>query len=571
MKLQAPDSPKPQVAGFHLSWRRLQQSIAEPCGFGGLLVGISLALSFAMWLYPVDFLLGTSAYWQQQDADITQYIAGFNAFAREPWQWPLLHISSINWPDGTLATFVDIIPLYAAILKFFVHGADAPFWNPYGAWILICYFLQGVGAWWICREAGIKSWITLSVLTLFLALFPALSFRVMHISLMSQWLLVFAFAVYFRSTRQNTLAWKTWTALIFSAFYINIYLFSMLSIIFAADMIRFAPRMGWRKSVLTLGVPYGLLALSLFATMLPLPPGADLKEAGFGYYSMNVLSPFAGGKLLQWPHPQGHDGQGEGFNYLGVFLLGLFIYAIALRSRHDRSFWVRHKILLTALLLVTFYALSNQIYVGTTHLFDLYLPWPGLLTGPFRVSGRFFWLAGYAVVIFTIVTVHRHAPARRTSFLLSLVLLLQIWDLGPHHLQVRAKVTQQPSTALLDKAAWDHLLGNNIKTLYFYPPFRCSKASPHSTLLSTMRYAAERKINLSTGYVARAAKPCVGYENEIASATDESIAFVFLRAEFEGIGKIEQLFGDKSSVACTEVDFAYLCKRVHKGKSEENL
>lgn len=86
-----------------------------------------------------------------------------------------------------------------------------------------------------------------------------------------------------------------------------------------------------------------------------------------------------------------------------------------------------------------------------------------------------------------------------------------------------------------------------------------------------MRYAAERKINLSTGYVARATKHCEGYENKIASASDESIAFVFLRAEFEGIGKIEQLFGDKSSVACTEVDFAYLCRRVHKGESEKSL
>lgn len=535
-----------------------------------MVLAAGLALAFAMWLYSPDFLLGTSAYWQQQDEDITQYIAGFNAFVREPWQWPLLHISSINWPAGTLATFVDIIPLYAAILKLFSHGTDTSFWNPYGAWITICYLLQGFGAWWICREAGMKSWIALVVLTLLLASFPALSFRVVHTSLMSQWLLVFALAVYLRSTRQNRLAWKAWTALVFFAFYINIYLFSMLSIVFIADVGRFMPQAGWRKSALALGFAYGLLILSLFATMLPLAASASLKDSGFGYYSMNILSPFAGGKVLQWPHPQGHDGQGEGFNYLGVFLLGLCIYGVTLIARHDRAFWIRHKALLIALILVTLYALSNRIYIGTVHLFDIYMPpWTTLLTGTLRASGRFFWLAGYAVVVFSVVTVYRHVPARRASLLLAIVLLLQIWDLGPHHLRVRDKIARQSPNALLSKTAWNRFLGNDIKTLYFYPPFRCGTASPHSTLLPTMLYAAQRKLNLSTGYVARAVKPCNNYKDEITSATDDSIAFVFLRTEFKDIGKIEQLFGEKLSVACTEIDFAYLCKRTRKGDAEK--
>lgn len=565
MEAQASKSLIKLQAKFSQTRHLVHELFAGPAEWGGLLIGTGISLGFAIWLYRVEFLLGTSAYWLQQDADITQYIAGFNAFMREPWQWPILRISSINWPGGTLATFVDAIPLYAVVLKLFRNGADAPFWNPYGAWVAISYLLQGIGAWWICREAEVKSWITLAVLACLLASFPALSYRVVHISLMSQWLLIFAFAVYLRSTRKGMLAWRTWTVLIFCAFYINIYLFSMVSIVFAVDAGRFLRRQDWRNVVPTLAVPYGLLALSLFVTMLPLPAGSGTSEGGFGYYSMNVLSPLAGGKFLQWPNPVANDGQGEGFNYLGVFLVGLFIYSISLRLRHDRLFWSRHMLLLSTLFTVILYAVSNKVYIGTLHLFDVYMPsWTAPLTGQLRVSGRFFWLVGYAVVIFTVLTVVRYAGLRRPNSLLVVLLLLHLWDLGPHHSHVRSIANPPKGTVRLDNIAWDRFLGSHIKTLYFYPSFGCGKGSPHATLLPTMRYAAERRLNLSTGYVARAAKLCDEYQSDISSTVNESVAFVFVKEEIAGMPRIEELFGGVSSVHCAEVGFAYLCKRTSK-------
>jgi hypothetical protein len=549
--------------------RRLQRQLAAATGAGGMLVSVLLSLAFARWLYSAAFLRGHGPFWQSQDGDIAQYIAGINAFVREPWQWPLLHISSINWPTGTLATFVDTVPLFALFLKLIHHAPLDGLWNPYGRWIMICYALQGVAAWWICREANLKSWVALAALTLLLASFPALSYRIHHTSLMSQWILLFGFAIYLRGTRLGRVASGPWIALVVCAFYINIYLFSMLSALFAADVMRRLRQGSWRAALLAPVAAYGLLGLTLFATMLPLGAATGAAEWGFGYYSMNLLAPFAGGALMTWPHAIANSGQGEGFNYLGVFLIALAVYAVRLRTRADRGFWSRHRPLLAILLLLVVYALSNAVYLGEALVLRWWTPgWAHLITGQLRASGRFFWPVGYAIVIFTVLTIGRHAGRRRAPLLLVLVTALQLWDLGPHHNMVRTSL-QQASPALIDEARWNGFLGSSTDTLYFYPSFRCGKNPANDTMLPTMLYAAKHKMNLSTGYVARVAKPCGGMAAEIASARSPSAAFVFVRSEFAGREDVEKLMGGQAAATCIDADFAYLCKRLEPASTEK--
>jgi hypothetical protein len=546
--------------------RSLRQLLAAP-GAGGALVAVLLSLSFARWLYSTAFLRGFGPFWESQNSDITQYIAGFNAFVREPWQWPLLHISSINWPTGTLATFVDTVPLFALILKLVHHVNPDGLTNPYGRWITICYILQGVGAWWICREANLKSWVALAALTLLLASFPALSYRIHHTSLMSQWILLFGFAIYLRSSRLGRIATGPWITLVVCAFYINIYLFSMLSALFAADIVRHFRQGSWRAALLAPVAAYGLLGLSLFATMLPLGAANGSAEWGFSYYSMNLMAPFAGGALLSWPHVIAHSGQGEGFNYLGVFLIALAVYAVRLRGRADGMFWSRHRPLLAILLVLVLYALSNTVYLGEAVVLQWWMPeWTQLITGQLRSSGRFFWPVGYAIIIFTVLTIGRHGGRWRGPLLLALVTGLQFWDLRLHHDSVRASV-QQPAPALLDETRWSAFLGKATDTLYFYPSFRCGKNPANDTLLPVMQYAAKHQLNLSTGYVARAAKPCDGMAAEVAGANPRSAAFVFVRSEFTGRDAVEQLMGEEAT--CIDADFAYLCKKLAPASTEK--
>lgn len=539
--------------------RSLTQMLASPTGVGGALLACLLALAFANWLYPSGYLRGTSTAWQHLDGDITQYIAGFNAFVHEPWQWPLLRITSINWPVGTLLTFVDGIPLYAMVLKLFSHGKDLPFRNPYGAWIAICYTLQGVGAWWICRETGNRSWSALVALTLLLLACPALTFRIDHTSLMSHWLLVFAIAVYLRSARQGRLAWIAWSSLVFCAFYINVYLFCMVSLVFAADTARHLRPRQWRLALLAPLSAYGMLALSLYLTMLPLDNSSLQPEWGFGYYSMNLLAPLDGGHLLQFAHPMPNDGQREGFNYLGIFFLAVAFYAFCLSVRHDARIWLRHSIFLLVAILCTVYALSNLVYLGPVKVADWQMPlWSIPLTSQFRASGRFFWPVGYAAIVFTVLTVARHAP--RAPWIFVILLVLHYWDLQPDFARSRS-ATSRPFETHLDEARWDAFFGQQTDTVYFYPPFRCGKNDPGKTVLPAMAYAARHQLNLSTGYVARAVKPCDNYAAEIGAARAPGTAFIFVKSEFPDLQALQTMLGGDAASRCIEADFAYLCTR----------
>lgn len=529
---------------------------------GGLFVALLLSLGAAISLFNPLFFLGTTSYWHQSNQDITQYITGFNAFLHEPWQWPLLRISSINWPEGTLITFMDGIPLYAVFLKVLLGGPNAPFFNPYGFWIVLCYLLQGVGAWWVCREAGERSWIALIVLSIVLACYPAMSFRLDHTSLMSQWLIVFAFATYLRSSRLDRVALAVWTILITCAFYINIYLFTMVSVVFCADVLRFSLRGHTWRQLASGSMPYLILAVTLPITMLPLPLGAGGSEWGFGYYSMNVLSPLVGGQLLHWPNPVAHSGQGEGFNYLGVFLVAAFVYTLVMNSKLNRALLTHHQVLAIMLCLVYLYSLSNRIYIGSVHLVDIYMPgWTSIVTGQFRASGRFFWIVGYAIVIYTVLSVVRHRKGQFTTILLLGMTALHLWDLGAHREQIRQRLAVTPAP-LVSYEQWDQFLGADVATLYFYPPFRCGDAHFTDTLLPTMKYAVDRGLNISTGYVARAIKPCDGFREQIAAAVhDDTNVFVFLKEAFPEIESVNKLFPSQALPTCMEVGYALLCKR----------
>ena len=90
----------------------------RPAGWFGALIALTFSAAYFFYIVPgLDFVGGSSSYWQTQVEDVTQYISGLTAFVREPWSFPLLHIHSINWPTGTTVAFSDAIPLFALVVK----------------------------------------------------------------------------------------------------------------------------------------------------------------------------------------------------------------------------------------------------------------------------------------------------------------------------------------------------------------------------------------------------------------------------------------------------------------------
>lgn len=525
-------------------------------GLPGLALALALGVCFVALTFGLPFVLGVSSFWRTDVDDVTQYMAGFNHFFVAPWQFPLLAFDSLNYPQGTRATFVDAIPLYALLLKLLLPASLAPL-NPYGVWVALCFILQPVGGWWIARELRLNSWTLLIGLVLVLLVSPALMARIGHISLLSHWILLFALALYIRGRRLKALPVGGWTALLLAAFYINIYLFVMAAGIYLAGALAVGAYRHWR-SLVSFMLPFGGLLASLLVTLLPMPLAEVTREWGFGYYSMNLLSPLLGGHFLQVQAEAG-PGQYEGFNYLGLGLLVAFALALGLCRRHDRGFFRRHWPLTLLMLGYSLYALSNQVYLGGTEILVIRYPeFLGGLTAQFRASGRFFWAVGYCVAIFSLLILYRRLGPVAFTVTAAVLVALQLADLRPHYRSLKDEISVQASPKM-DASAWDAVLGANVRNLYFYPKFKCGQHPPHDSLLPVMKYSGERQLKLNTGYIARYTPRCDDIAEEISGSALEASAFIFVRKEFESLARVEGLLPAGAALSCQALDFAYVC------------
>jgi hypothetical protein len=529
----------------------------QPHGLAGLVVVLCLSLGFVWGTFGESFIRGQSTFWQTDAQDITQYMAGFNLYFSAPWKYPLLAFDSLNYPVGIRATFVDIIPLYALLLKLLIPASWAPF-NPFGVWVAGCFVLQAVGAWWVARELRANSWAFMLSLAAFMLMTPALLSRVGHISLMSHWIVVFAIALYLRGWRLKAMPMAGWTFLLVSAFYINIYIFVMAAGIYAAAAASVMQARSMRYC-LHATVPLWALLISLLLTLMPLPSGGVTREWGFGYYSMNVLSPLIGGRIVTLTAQVG-AGQYEGFNYLG---LGLIIALVLVCSNsttraHAQEALRRHWVLASLLLVYSVYALSNQIYIGSMQVATV--SYPGItkaLTSQFRVSGRFFWPVAYVLMIGAWwMLFNRHGQRRFLSVAITLT-VVQLADLTSVYANLQSTLTRPPAQHL-QRAAWDATIPAQVKTLYFYPKFKCGQTPAHDSLLPVMHYASLRGLNLNTGYISRYTPLCDDMAREIANSRPHESAYVFVRKEFSGLEKIRPIL-PASATACHEVDFAFIC------------
>ena len=541
----------------------------DSTGRAGFTVALAIGLLFVWRYFPPGFVAGTSSYWLTEVDDVTQYFAGFNAFFQAPFNYPLLAFDTINYPQGTRATFVDAIPLYALLLKVFVPSSFAPF-NPFGVWVALSFVGQAVCGWWILRELQVKSWMALLALTVCLLTFPALTTRLGHISLMSHWILLSALALYIRSRRCNDAQRLGWSLLLIPAFYINIYLCVMASAIYVVSCLgnpnRFKP-----AEVARALIPFVIIAVSLFITIFPMERVAVAPETGFGIYSMNILSPFSGGKFFPFQNSE-MPGQYEGFNYLGLGVLLTFIAALAINVQVGARLFRRHAGMTCLMVLFTAYALSNIIYYGTYQVMTIDYPaFMEGITSQFRASGRFFWPVGYCVVIFAIVMLYKKFGTWTFAACMVALIVLQINDLSKlrHRLVDTAK---RPAAAVLDQKAWDEQVDNNIKYLYFFPKFRCGRADlVLNTLMPTMRYAVVHGLKINTGYVARANSICAieSTQSEIANSPQASSLYVFVKGDFPQVEQAKALFPADKQPVCNDVDFAYICRLNQSGRESE--
>jgi len=535
-----------------------------PEGMVGLLFSATIAFLFVGFVFGQDFVAGHSVYWRTEVRDVTQYVAGFNFFFNSPWHSPWLSFDALNYPQGTLATFVDAIPIYAFLLKLLLPAEWAPF-NPYGAWVGLCFLLQAVGAWWIAKELRVNSWVFLITLMVLLLNFPALLDRIGHISLMSHWLLLFALALYLKTQKQSEWPLKSWTTLCFLAFFINIYLFVMVCGVFASAWLSAINPSAINRAK-ALWVPALTLLVTALLAMWPLPGGNPSPEFGFGFYSMNLASPWMGGNTLSLPtwlglNPiagftyVGGPGQYEGFNYLG---LGVLLLMLTSTWRMLQSV-ERHKALFALLVVFTAYALSNHVMWGQYTFFEIKCPeWLLPLTSQFRASGRFFWLVAYTLLILSLYKTYQAFKPSQFSLLALGMIVIQVFDLQGVYQGLSFRLHRE-DPPVMNASQWDEALGTDVRVLYAYPKFKCGK-DPQNTLLPLMKYASERHLKLNTGYIARYTPDCHDMKAEVALSNPASSAYVVSREALNEGEAVEAIFPKSWTVRCEHIDFAQVCR-----------
>jgi hypothetical protein len=328
---------------------------------------------------------------------------------------------------------------------------------------------------------------------------------------MMQSIIIFALAFYFSGSSKAWSSHKTsvaFIALSLVGLTVHPYFLPFVAGLFVAFMVDQAVKgESWLlqfKRLLAFG-----LALGLTMWMLGyLDRKAPL--SGFGdYFFLDLKHPFCGGgKLIKCgAGPVYEFPYNEGFNYLGAGLLLLIPVAFLFNLKAIIALPRKYPALLLLVLGFFLYALSNRVRYAGVEVFAYPLPsWLHFLTGTFRASGRFFWLASLLILFITLAGLLKKRsllPSLAVMILLIIALVFQIKDVKPWLDRIRME-SAKPSELKLED--WSPVM-NRVDKLDMYPTYQC--AHPHyQHYIWVMQMAAYFGKQLNSGYVARSSLNC---------------------------------------------------------------
>jgi hypothetical protein len=480
---------------------------------GGAAVGAMLAFTMLPW----SFVVGIAGLWQQPKHDFYAYLTAWNYFIRDEWRVPLLDVPAMGYPEGGNLIYSDAIPA-AQIASKLAYSAG---WtvNPFGWWAVLTYILQGAMAVRVVRAAGVRSgvgWVAAAILAT--AYVPFMT-RVWHLALSSQFLLLWALALYLENARGRRFSARQHLFLSALTLLVSAYLFAMVSAIQAVTVLVLARqrRLAARDvATLALGI-VGVIALGLligYGRMLVDPGSA--RASGFGALSWNpatlVLPPDGAWPFLgRLPRMRSLE-QAEGESYLG--LGGVLVIAACLLAKPRQAARAvrRHALFTVLLVLLGLYALTNRIVVGPFLLAEV--PLPSLVTDLgafFRASGRFIWVPAYALLLLSLAGLLRWCPRRFALPVVMVAALLQLIEARSTREEFRVELAG-PGPDQFDVARVGGWLAHHER-LFQFPSFSCQ---PPRTSEDTFRelqielMAARMNVPNNSIYTSRQLKDCGG-------------------------------------------------------------
>lgn len=444
------------------------------------LAAVCLGLALFLWRFdPAVVAPGDVERLLAVGGDPAMNTLGWEYFRNEPWSWPPGRCRGYGAPFGSSIGLVDGIPLLALPGKLVAGRGTGP-WQYFGLWLLATYLLQGLTGWFLAGLVFSRP-VPRLLATGLLLLMPSFLNRTGHMALSAHWLVLAALVLYGHRARR-----PAWLALVAVASLCHPYLAAMVLAVGGAALVK-AWRVdhvsGFGSAVVGITAMTALLLAGWWLSgMFVYGLGANSQVVGFGQFSANLntlVNPLHASRWLP-PLPLAHPGQIEGFNYLGLGLLPLWLLAAGwcLRSPRARSLVGRHWPLLLVLGAMTAFAVSKNVTFG-----QLVLPGvgvPGFLhpfTSAFRASGRFLWPVTYAGTLLGFWCLARAGGPRLQTAVLAGLVLAQTVDLGPL-LPWQGQFRQDKVQSSLQDPAWQRVMAATDRLLTV-PPLEASTQFPY--------------------------------------------------------------------------------------------
>jgi len=500
-------------------------------------LALLFGLVFATLTLNAAYVRGTGAYWDAQLGDVAKGEIGWFYYARDNWRFPVFDNKNTHYPEGGSVVLSDSLPLFALPAKAVYRTVGdtsrlPPIYT--GWWVALCLVLQAIAASRVLRALGVTDFLAhLAGIAIFCYL-PIVMLRFGQAALMAQFLILFALEGYVRAKREG-LVRTQWIALCLLpplTLLVHPYLAAMCGALVAATILD-----QWREHRLDLRGTAACFGLMLIAALVVIFVGgfntaASSDFGDYGLYSLNLLSPWVpfaptlSGRLLGTDTPVipgSNQWEGGAYLGLGVFFLGV----LALPAlKNWRANLRRHAVLFAMLILVLAFAVSQRVGFGAHELFTVPLPEFVLhAASQLRGSGRFVWVAVYALVAALIAAIVARHSAKRATLILLIAAVLEIVDVWPMQAGVRiASASAAPST--INRAEWTRLIGAHQR-IFQFPSFECGGLFGRDVPGNKFRelemdwIAATLNIPTNSAYLARFTKDCAREREDIAANSSQ--------------------------------------------------
>ncbi len=396
--------------------------------------------------------------------DASSDLVNWLNYKNSDWKFPIGNFEIENVGTNSIV-FSGAVPVFSIISKFFFKNFDN--FHFFNIWLFVCFYLQYLFSFLILDKYYKNNFYSI-IGGLFFVLSPILINRLgIHLSLGGHWILLAYF--YIKIIHPKNF-FKIILIICFSSL-IHFY-FTMMLLFIEFSYNIFINEIYKKKNIKIFLIFYLKLFVSLFSVMYVVGyfsiPMQDTLGYGYGTYKLNLLSPInpLGQNLngyFNWsnflPQFEINYGENEGFNYIGLGYLIMFIILI-FNFKSYYSHEIKKKGFIIIIFLITIFSLSNVISFGKIDIVKINLY--KFIEAPLslaRASGRFFWIVYYLLLFCCLINI-KNLFHNKYGIILIILFSIQFIDLTPGYKKYFQDKAINQKNINLDNDLWDKIIAN---------------------------------------------------------------------------------------------------------------